>query len=89
MMSVTMKIADAHACEVDASVRADDPRLRRRVVVIHHDGSLFNLNYAFLELYDVETAHGPETFVIVYTEHHGHLTFAWDDLDHFAEYSWA
>ena len=66
------------AAQIDETLRSDDPRLRRSVKIVHHDGSILMYEYAFVEQVG--------SFYILLTEHHSFRVFDKDDLDGIVQY---
>jgi len=59
--------------EYDAKLRADDPRLRRSVQVIHEEGTTMYFEWAFV----VKV----ENYNIIFTEHHETFVYADDEAN--------
>lgn len=67
-----MKEVMKWASKKDAKLKATDKRFSHKVHVVHEDGSVFVIMDAFLEEKD--------DYAVVFSEHHGVLVFAKDDL---------
>lgn len=63
--------------KMNLSVRSDDPRMRRSVLIVHKDGSNMFFRYAFMVRH--------RNWLIVFTEHQGAHTFAINDLESYLE----
>jgi len=64
-------------------LRADDPRLRGAVKIIHVDGSILFYEFAFAERrpYDGLNPTGPRAgWWFIFTEHHGFHVYATDEV---------
>ncbi len=57
----------------DAKLRADDPRLRGALQVIHEEGSTMFLMYAFAVRVD--------DWIVIFTEHHGSFVYGVDEVN--------
>jgi hypothetical protein len=64
--------------EYDDTLRTDDPRFERSVLLVHGDGSILIVNQAFLMRY--------EDWIIVFSQHHSFHAYAHDKLVSYAEY---
>lgn len=64
MESVPLKKIRAKAEEYDKKLRADDPRFRREVTIIHVDGTVTHYDSAFLMRIE-------SVWIACFTEHHG------------------
>jgi len=71
---VTRSEIETWASKYDAKLRADDPRLRGAVHLIHEEGTTFFLMYAFI----VQVG---EWFV-VFAEHHGYRVYTEDEISY-------
>lgn len=74
------KVAEAY----DKKLRANDPRFRRQVHIIHEDGSVTNYDSAFLmKIADKHVTMQTSDYsywIVCFTEHHGlHINHS-DDL---------
>jgi len=64
-------------------LRADDPRLRGSVQIVHDDGSILFYEFAFVErhphdgLQPLKTGEG---WWFIFTEHHGFHVYATDEV---------
>jgi hypothetical protein len=63
--------------EMDKSVRSDDPRMRRCVMIIHEDGSSMFFRNAYMQ------RHG--NWLLVFTEHQGSHYFCINDLSDYMQ----
>ena len=77
-MSVPLQEAQAKADAYDRTLQATDPRFRRRVQLVHGDGSVLHFDSAFL------MAIGEE-WVAAFTEHHGCHVYHVEDLTAFSQ----
>jgi len=60
------------AAEMNKTLLATDPRLRRAVKIIHDEGTVLFFDYAFAENH--------EDWVFIFTEHHGHHVYHESDV---------
>jgi len=58
----------------DAKLRADDSRLRGAVHLIHDEGTVIFLMYAFI----VQVG----DWLVVFSEHHGHMVYGVDEISY-------
>lgn len=71
------KQAKALLEKMELSVRADDPRMNRRVHIIHQDGSSLIFTYAYMV-----RCHN---WLFVFTEHQGPHYFSINDLSYYSQ----
>ncbi len=71
--SVELKAVEARVAEYAATVRADDPRFRRCVLIVHEDSSVLYFRSAFV-------MRAAPWLVAVITEHHGNHVYHCEDL---------
>lgn len=62
------------AAKYDAQLRADDPRLRGAVHLIHDEGTVVFLMYAFI----VQVG----DWLVTFSEHHGHAIYGVDEVSY-------
>jgi len=69
-----MKVIDAHklAKEINDKLRADDCRFNCAVKLLHGDGTVMFLEYAFVEKHD--------DWVFIFSEHNGYHIYHSSDL---------
>jgi len=82
-MSVQMQEAWDWAEDYEKTLEGSDPRLRGCVIVQHEDGTSMMLPWAYAVRYCPVPEDGTlqyETYVIVFTEHHGKQIFAESEL---------
>lgn len=68
------------------TLRADDPRFRHAVHIIHEEGTVFFLRYSFLMVHTDECG---EEWVIVISEHQGTHVFSAEDLLDYRQWQYA
>lgn len=73
MESTSFKVVSKIAQAYDHQLRADDPRFRRDVTLIHEDGSYIHFDSAFL-------LRVRDSWIVAFTEHHGLHIYNDDDL---------
>lgn len=78
-MSVQMQEAHKVAEKIDKNLRADDPRLRRAVMIQHEEGTQLFFMYAFLMKW--------KNWIFVFTEHHSFHIYDKDDLNGYWEFN--
>lgn len=61
-----------NATKLGLDLRADDPRFRRSVYLLHEEGTTFLWRYAFALLF--------EEWYVIFTEHHGTHVYHESDL---------
>jgi hypothetical protein len=64
--------------QIDANIKATDPRLNRTVRIVHEEGTELLFECAFLLKY--------LNWIIIITEHHGFHFYPEDDLYAYAQY---
>jgi len=62
------------AVRYDAKLRADDSRLRGAVHLVHEEGTVFFLMYAFI----VQVGE----WLVIFSEHHGYKVYAVDEISY-------
>jgi len=72
MESTYIKQVRARVKEYDAKLRADDPRFRRSVQVIHEEGTTMYFEWAFVVKVD--------NFYVIFAEHHEMLIYSDDEV---------
>ena len=60
------------AQEYDKKIRSDDPRLRNSVLIIHDEGTVLFIRFAFAIIVDSE-------YVMVFAEHHQSHVYSLDE----------
>lgn len=72
-----MNLRDIKAlvADMDLSLRADDPRFHRSVLIVHQDGSSMFFRHAFMVRH--------RNWLLVFTEHQGSHVFAINDLERY------
>jgi hypothetical protein len=74
-MNTSIKIVDELAKAYDTKLRADDPRFRNAVMVIHEDGTVLHFEWAFvLKL---------QNWYVIFTEHHRWHIYSENDVQVF------
>ncbi len=79
-MASTIQEVQAWAADYDSKLRATDKRFERSVLVIHVEGSVFNIMSAFLIEYDKE-------WVVMFSEHQGYHVWCAEDLSGMAQFA--
>lgn len=72
MESTGIKRIRERVKEYDAKLRADDPRFRRSVQVIHEEGTTMYFEWAFAVKVD--------SFYVIFTEHHETFVYSNDEV---------
>lgn len=62
------------AVRYDTKLRADDPRLRGAVHLVHEEGTVIFLMYAFI----VQVG----DWLVIFSEHHGHMVYGVDEISY-------
>ena len=68
----TLDRVDAHIRELNELIRADDPRLRNSVTVIHEEGTVMHFEWAFAIKF--------RNWYVIFTEHHRYHIYDEDDV---------
>jgi hypothetical protein len=71
---VTRAEIETWAVRYDAKLRADDSRLRGAVHLVHEEGTVFFLMYAFI----VQVGE----WLVIFSEHHGYKVYAVDEISY-------
>lgn len=79
-----MKKALEIAKSIDKSLRSDDSRFNRSVLVLHEDGAVLFFRYAFLVTYFEPTE--ARDWLLIFTEHHNYHVYDIDDLDLYGQF---
>jgi hypothetical protein len=69
----TLDRVDAHIRKLNQLIRADDPRLRNSVTVIHEEGTVMHFEWAFAIKF--------RNWYVIFTEHHRYHIYDEDDVD--------
>jgi hypothetical protein len=72
--TLTRREIETWASKYDAKLRADDPRLRGAVHIVHDEGTTFFLMYAFI----VQVG----DWLVVFSEHHGYMVYGVDEISY-------
>jgi len=68
----TLDLVDARIRELNQLIRADDPRLRNSVTVIHEEGTVMHFEWAFAIKF--------RNWYVIFTEHHRYHIYDEDDV---------
>lgn len=72
--TLTRAEIETWAVGYDAKLRADDTRLRGAVHLVHDEGTVVFLMYAFI----VQVG----DWLVVFSEHHGHMVYGVDEMSY-------
>lgn len=76
MKSTTLVEAEKAASKIVRGLRADDPRLRGSVLILHEEGTTMFFRYAFAFPFKA----AKQDWYAIVTEHHGMLVYGQDNV---------